>query len=33
MCDNFNKFCFICGLFVDQQHPLKLKNNKAMIDG
>ena len=32
MCDNCNKFCFISGLFVDQQHRLKLTNNEAVID-
>lgn len=33
MCDNRNKFCFICGLLVDQKHRVKLKNNKTLVDG
>lgn len=33
MCDNRNKFCFICGLFLDKNHRLKLEKNIAVVDG
>lgn len=32
MCDNRNKFCYICGLFIDKQHRVKLETNKAVKD-
>lgn len=31
MCDSSNKFCFICGLFVDKRHKFDLSANKHII--
>lgn len=32
MCDKSDHFCFVCGLFIDKQHRVKLENNKAVIE-
>lgn len=31
MCENRNKFCYICGLFVDKKHRLHFKKNEAVV--
>lgn len=31
MCDKRNKFCYVCGLFVDAQHRLKLETNTTVV--
>lgn len=32
MCDKRNNFCYACGLFVDRQHRVELRKNKAVIE-
>lgn len=32
MCDNRNKFCYICGLFTDISHRRDFKNNIGVVE-